>query len=246
MSRQTSNLGLILYDPSEDKDVKVRDVINKVLGFTDSNTIKIDTKTKDIDTNIKTLHDSIIGTDGNVVFYNKQEVFLAVHPVGSIFLSTSDVEPAELYGGTWECIEDKFIMGASDSYPVGTTGGSATHTQTVAELASHNHSGATGSAGSHSHSGSTGDAGGHNHTVSSAAVTKYGITTLIGEGTTEYGFQSNSSTPTTSWSGNHTHTVSISSAGAHTHTVSIGSTGSNQPMNILNPYYAVNIWRRIK
>ena len=120
MSRETSNLGLILYDPSEDKDVKVRDLINKVLGFTDSNTIKIDAKTKDIDTNIKTLHDSIIGTDGNVVFYNKQEVFLAVHPVGSIFLSTDGTEPAELYGGTWERIEDCTIWGASDTHPAGT------------------------------------------------------------------------------------------------------------------------------
>ena len=128
MSRETSNLGLILYDPSEDKDVKVRDVINKVLGFTDSNTIKIDAKTKDIDTNIKTLHDSIIGTDGNVVFYNKQEVFLAVHPVGSIFLSTDGTEPAGLYGGTWEQIKDVFLLGASDTYPAGSTGGSATKT----------------------------------------------------------------------------------------------------------------------
>lgn len=123
MSRETSNLGLILYDPSEDKDIKVRDVINKVLGFTDSNTIKIDTKTKDIDTNIKTLHDFIIGTDGNVVFYNKQEVFLAVHPVGSIFLSTDGTEPAELYGGTWEQIKDVFLLGAGDNHPAGSTGG---------------------------------------------------------------------------------------------------------------------------
>lgn len=120
MSRETSNLGLILYDPSEDKDVKVRDLINKVLGFTDSNTIKIDAKTKDIDTNIKTLHDSIIGTDGNVVFYNKQEVLLAVHPVGSIFLSTSDVEPASFIGGTWERIENCTIWGASDTHPART------------------------------------------------------------------------------------------------------------------------------
>lgn len=132
MSRETSNLGLILYDPSEDKDVKVRDLINKVLGFTDSNTIKIDAKTKDIDTNIKTLHDSIIGTDGNVVFYNKQEVFLAVHPVGSIFLSTDGTEPAELYGGTWERIEGKFIIGASDTYPAGSTGGEEEHNHAYA------------------------------------------------------------------------------------------------------------------
>lgn len=134
MSRETSNLGLILYDPSEDKDVKVRDLINKVLGFTDSNTIKIDAKTKDIDTNIKTLHDSIIGTDGNVVFYNKQEVLLAVHPVGSIFLSTDGTEPAELYGGTWEQIKDVFLLGASNTYPVKSTGGEATHKLTESEL----------------------------------------------------------------------------------------------------------------
>ena len=159
--------------------------------------------------------------------------------------SNDPTSPASFIGGTWERIEGEFIMGASDAYPAGTTGGSATHTQTVAEMPSHNHSGSTGSAGSHSHSGSTGDAGGHNHTVSSAAVTKYGLTTLIGEGTTEYGFQSNSSTPTTSWVGNHTHTVSISSAGAHTHTVSIGSTGSGQAMSILNPYYALYIWVRV-
>ena len=159
--------------------------------------------------------------------------------------SNDPTSPASFIGGSWERVEGEFIMGASSAYPVGTTGGSATHTQTVAEMPSHNHSGATGSAGSHSHSGSTGDAGGHNHTVSSAAVTKYGLTTLIGEGTTEYGFQSNSSTPTTSWVGNHTHTVSISSAGAHTHTVSIGSTGSGQAMSILNPYYALYIWVRV-
>lgn len=134
MSRETSNLGLILYDPSEDKNVKVRDVINKVLGFTDSNTIKIDTKTKDIDTNIKTLHDSIIGTDGNVVFYNKQEVLLAVHPVGSIFLSTDGAEPAELYGGTWEQIKDAFLLAAGDTYAAGSTGGSANHNHSIGDM----------------------------------------------------------------------------------------------------------------
>ena len=36
-------------------------------------------------------------------------------------LSTSDVEPAGLYGGTWERIEDCTIWGASDTHPAGTT-----------------------------------------------------------------------------------------------------------------------------
>lgn len=159
--------------------------------------------------------------------------------------SNDPTSPASFIGGTWERIEGEFIMGASDAYPAGTTGGSATHTQTVAEMPSHNHSGSTGSAGSHSHSAWTGGAGGHNHTVSSASVTKYGITTLIGEGSTEYGFQSNSSTPVTSWVGDHTHGVGMNEAGAHTHTVSIGSTGSGQAMSVLNPYYALYIWVRV-
>lgn len=158
--------------------------------------------------------------------------------------SNDPTSPASFIGGTWERVEGEFIMGASSAYPVGTTGGSATHTQTVPEMPSHNHSGSTGSAGSHSHSGSTGGAGGHNHAVSAmTAIAKYPFTTSNEDKSTgQYG---KAGTPTTSWVGDHTHTVSISSAGAHTHTVSIGSTGSGQAMSVLNPYYALYIWVRV-
>ena len=77
--------------------------------------------------------------------------------------SNDPTSPASFIGGTWERIEGEFIMGASSAYPVGTTGGSATHTQTTAEMPSHSHSGSTGSAGSHSHSASTDSAGWHSH-----------------------------------------------------------------------------------
>lgn len=158
--------------------------------------------------------------------------------------SNDPTSPASFIGGTWERVEGEFIMGASSAYPVGTTGGSATHTQIVPEMPSHNHIGSTGSAGSHSHSGSTGGAGGHNHAVSAmTAIAKYPFTTSNEDKSTgQYG---KAGTPTTSWVGDHTHTVSISSAGAHTHTVSIGSTGSGQAMSILNPYYALYIWVRV-
>lgn len=115
MPNESTNLKLKLYDPDVDSNVLVYDFLKDIAGYTSSNFVKIDTS-------INTLHDSIIGTDGNVVFYNKQEVFLAVHPVGSIFLSTSDVEPAGLYGGTWEKIaEERTLMGASTTHPAGTT-----------------------------------------------------------------------------------------------------------------------------
>lgn len=158
--------------------------------------------------------------------------------------SNDPTSPASFIGGTWERVEGEFIMGASSAYPVGTTGGSATHTQTVAEMPSHNHSGSTGSAGSHSHSAWTGGAGGHSHTVSAATATNI-VAFQLGTGTNENGQTAKSSSPTTSWVGDHTHGVGMNEAGAHTHTVSIGSTGSGQAMDILNPYYALYIWVRV-
>lgn len=157
--------------------------------------------------------------------------------------SNDSTSPASFIGGTWERVEGEFIMGASSAYPVGTTGGSATHTQTVAEMPSHNHSGSTGSAGSHSHSAWTGGAGGHNHTVSAAITNKNGPM-MAGENS-GYGQYADNGTPTTSWVGDHTHGVGMNEAGAHTHTVSIGSTGSGQAMSILNPYHSLYIWVRV-
>ena len=65
-----------------------------------------------------------IGPDAYAIY---QQVLAAVverdHPVGSLYISENSTSPAELYGGTWERIEGKFIMGASDTYPAGATGG---------------------------------------------------------------------------------------------------------------------------
>lgn len=81
-----------------------------------------------------------IGPDAYAIY---QQVLAAVverdHPVGSLYISENATSPAELYGGMWERIEGRFIMGASDSYPAGTTGGSATHTQAKNEVAGHTH-----------------------------------------------------------------------------------------------------------
>ena len=162
--------------------------------------------------------------------------------------SNDPTSPASFIGGTWERVEGEFIMGASSAYPVGTTGGSATHTQTTAEMPSHSHSGSTGSAGSHSHSAWTGGAGGHSHTVSAAVTQKHEVSKLgVGgaDGSGTYGYTFSSGTATTSWVGDHTHGVGMNEAGAHTHTVSIGSTGSGQAMSVLNPYYALYIWVRV-
>ena len=181
--------------------------------------------------------------------------------------SNDPTSPASFIGGTWERVEGEFIMGASSAYPVGTTGGSATHTQTTAEMPSHSHSGSTGSAGSHSHSGTTNGAGEHSHsgTTNGAGEHSHKVNAEYKSGGDDgesyrirnygaswanYTFTTSSAGShthsfSTNGAGSHTHTVSIGDAGAHTHTVSIGSTGSGQAMSILNPYYALYIWVRV-
>lgn len=63
-----------------------------------------------------------IGPDAYAIY---QQVLAAVverdHPVGSLYFSKNPTSPAELYGGTWERIEDCTIWGASSLHPAGTT-----------------------------------------------------------------------------------------------------------------------------
>lgn len=142
------------------------------------------------------------------------------YPVGSIYISANSTNPSTLFGGTWEQLKDRFLLGASDTYKAGVPGGEATHKLSVAEMPSHNHSASTASAGSHSHSfkpsgyNVMGSAGGQIAGGSSA----WGV--LAGQG------------------------VSINSAGAHTHSVSVGSAGSGSAHNNMPPYLPVYMWKR--
>lgn len=94
--------------------------------------------------------DIVLDPDGNAIFYSKAETEAKIKEILAaqreedlarikFWVSNDPTSPASFIGGTWERIEGKFIMGASDSYPAGSTGGSATHTQTVDEIAPHRH-----------------------------------------------------------------------------------------------------------
>lgn len=123
--------------------------------------------------------------------------------------------------------------GAGGSYSVGATGGSETHTLTVAQMPSHNHGGSTNTTGAHNHSGSSTSSGGsHSHTI---------VAYKTGTGTDGIPSNANTSTDsyrnTTSTSGSHSHTLSLSSDGDHAHTIS--SQGGDGSHPILDPYLAV-------
>lgn len=61
------------------------------------------------------------------------------YPVGSIYLSVSSTSPAELFGGTWEQIKDRFMLACGNTYAAGSTGGEEKHILTKAEMPEHSH-----------------------------------------------------------------------------------------------------------
>lgn len=65
------------------------------------------------------------------------QLLLTVYPVGSIYLSVNSTSPASLFGGTWEQLKDRFLLGAGSAYAAGSTGGEAAHTLSINEIPSH-------------------------------------------------------------------------------------------------------------
>lgn len=108
-----------------------------------------------------------------------------IYPVGSIYLSVNETSPATLFGGTWEQLQDRFLIGAGNDYSLNGIGGATSqsytpagsvgsHTLTTSEIPSHNHT-FTGSAVNtgnqsqdHTHTGTSGNqSAGHTHTGTS-------------------------------------------------------------------------------
>lgn len=64
------------------------------------------------------------------------DVINIMYPVGSIYMSVNSVNPSTLFGGTWERIEDRFLVATGTTFNLGQSGGSKdavvvshTHTQ---------------------------------------------------------------------------------------------------------------------
>lgn len=107
---------------------------------------------------------SVSSTSGGIaatpaaVFAAIAEAKLAAWPIGSIYMSVNSTSPANLFGGTWERISERFLLGASSSYPAGSTGGEFIHKLTQSELPDYSLSVANGSNVIRSKTGSSADA----------------------------------------------------------------------------------------
>ena len=46
-----------------------------------------------------------------------------LYPVGALYLSAATTDPGTVLGGTWQRIQDRFLLAAGESYAAGSTGG---------------------------------------------------------------------------------------------------------------------------
>ena len=138
----------------------------------------------------------------------KQKMCDMIYPVGAIYISTNSKSPAELFGGTWQKIEGRFLLGASSTYKVNATGGSA---DAVVVSHSHSNSAHTHTIASHTHS-----IGNHTHSIGN----HYHEISLTSGGASQ-GHTHNISI--TSGANNRGHTHTWSGANAHSHRLTGGN-----------------------
>ena len=143
--------------------------------------------------------------------------FDSVYPVGSIYLTTAATSPADLFGGTWVQIKDKFLLAVGDTYkPVKSTGGQVS--LTANNLPNHTHTMGTESSD-------------HSHQVPATS-------SAFGGGRVTFPFN------TESGSGNYREmSWSYGRSAAHTHTIN-SSGGKDPPDPFLPPYITVYVWER--
>lgn len=180
----------------------------------------------------------------NGVTINNPEIY----PVGSIYISIQNINPAQYFGGIWErYAQGKTLMGVDEEdtnfQKAGITGGHK-------ELQSHTHSVTIANSGAHTHtvSGSAASAGNHNHSYNGW----YWISGSVLPSSSNYTFMSHYRTsdptqvpPSQNAGGAHTHTISGTAAsnGTHAHTASAASAGAGNGGN-LPPYITTYFWLR--
>ena len=77
--------------------------------------------------------------ENQLTFYDNLAKAINAYPVGAIYISGNNTSPAYYFGGTWEKIEDKFLLAAGSTYTAGDTGGAETVTLTTATMPKHRH-----------------------------------------------------------------------------------------------------------
>ena len=176
-----------------------------------------------------------------------QVSILQVYPVGSIYMSVVETNPAELFGGTWEAIAPgRVLLGAGEynsivSYTAGTTGGRIDHILTSSNIPKHTHTVEIATeTQSHLHKNGVFDE------VPAGAgpiSTNYGATKLYPTATQHVMAADSSAfdTNTQLYMGN-----TSGASTSHKHDVTVGYYGVSSPaaISVMQPYLVVYMWKR--
>ena len=151
------------------------------------------------------------------------------YPVGAIYMSVNSTNPGTIFGGTWEEIQGKFLLGRSSGHAAGTNGGAETVTLSSSQLPEHAHS-----MPAHTHTGTTAESGNHRHKIDRRKTGSTGTARYAPEGEDSNGGW-------TEYAGAHTHTFTTGEGGSG----STGNAGEGSPVTIMPPFLSVYMWVRI-
>lgn len=184
------------------------------------------------------------------------------YPVGSIYTTTSNTNPSQTIGGTWESFgQGRTLIGVGSNgttnySTVLSTSGKSKIALSTANIPSHNHTITAKGTISSTFTGrsvSTSSGGSHSHTFQlktcGQEVRGYGITTSDGGFRGRVIIQDKSKYSYSNSTGSHTHTITPSGTitstfkGTNATTSSVGSSSS---INVQNPYITVYFWKRTK
>ena len=184
--------------------------------------------------------------DENANVTIQQVNILQAYPVGSIYMSVVDINPAELFGGTWEAMSGRVLVGAGVSdfdinYVAGTTGGSRSRTLSSSNIPKHTHTvEIKQTAATHNHrNGVYDEASAGNGPLSSnyGAIKMYPTATqhVMAADGSAYG------TNTQLYMG-----YTSETSATHTHEVTVGYYGAKNPteISVMQPYLVVYMWKR--
>ena len=176
-----------------------------------------------------------------------QVSILQAYPVGSIYLSVVETNPAELFGGIWEAIAPgRVLLGAgeynsSTTYTAGAKGGVTSKTLTSSNIPKHTHTvEIKQTAATHNHKNGVFDeaAPGNGPLSSNYGATKLYPTknqAVMAADTSVFG------TNTQLYMGYTSETSAV-----HTHEVTVGYYGAKNPteISVMQPYLVVYMWKR--
>ena len=209
-----------VYDP-----VIIANITHDLKKSFDEINASLDEVNENIENKADKTHSHVIGDVSGLVD--------AIYPVGSIYMNVNNANPELLFGGTWQQIEDTFLLASGSTYAAGDTGGSAD-----AIVVKHNHT-----QNPHNHTQN-----GHTHTPGCGrtfmtAPTGSGWNEIAGSNISGSGYHYVATQDKSNYNvyvaGSGSATATNKSQTATNKEAGESGTGKNMP-----PYLAVYMWQR--